>query len=353
MEKRNEFLDVVKCIAIFLVLWGHVVQQTYMAGKIDPDAYLDIIYRIIYTVHMPLFMGLCGYFFSLSINKHNLSKKNYMKKRIKSLVIPMVSFGFIRFLIDVYIGDKTISVFSYLKDVSEIWFLGDLIINSIVVYFLINKLSNNLKRDWKWLFIGMLFSIPLYRAQGIYMYIFFIFGFYIKQYLHILKQYFVRFYYLIYAIFLFLIIYNVYESLGIYAFSINYLKHPNLIMLFINNILKIILGIIGIYIVVFLIWNFSNIKKFNFFINKINEYGRYTLELYLLNIVILEMFLGVVYKWLVVRYNYNMIQDNGFIFELTSTFILSLIIMKILLFITNQIYKYPIISKILFYKVKK
>lgn len=63
MTKRNEFLDIVKFVAIFLVLWGHVVQQTYSAGKIDPNAYLDIIYCVIYTVHMPLFMGLCGYFF--------------------------------------------------------------------------------------------------------------------------------------------------------------------------------------------------------------------------------------------------------------------------------------------------
>lgn len=353
MAKRNEFLDIVKFVAIFLVLWGHVVQQSYSVGKIDPNPYLDIIYCVIYTVHMPLFMGLCGYFFSLSINKVNLCKKDYVKKRIKSLIIPMFSFGIVKFLIDICLRNRDISIILYLKDVKEIWFLGDLAVNTIIVYFLLNRLSSNLRKDWKWLVIGMFFSVVPYAGQGIFMYIFFILGFYIKQYIYIVKNFFC-YKYLICVIFIYIIIYNVYTSLGVYAFSINYLKHPDLIILFINDILKILLGIVGIYILMFTIWKIKNTKCLSIFISRAKEYGQYTLELYLLNIVILEMILGgIVYSWIVKQYDYNIIQDNGFIFELISTFIITLIVMKILLFIINKIYKYPKISKILFYKVIK
>lgn len=354
MTKRNEFLDIVKFVAIFLVLWGHVVQQTYSAGKIDSNAYLDIIYCVIYTVHMPLFMGLCGYFFSLSMEKDSICKKSYVKRRIKALIIPMISFGLVKFLISICLRNNDISIILYLKDVKEIWFLGDLAVNTIIVYFFINKLSGNLRKDCKWLIIGMLFSILPYTGQGVYMYIFFIFGFYIKQYIYILKKFFFCYKYLICVIFIYLIVYKIYISLGIYAFSINYLKYPDLIILFINDILKVILGILGIYILIFIIWQISKIKRLKFFINKTKEYGKYTLELYLLNIIILEMILGgIIYKWIVNQYNYNMIQDNGFVFEFFSTFVLSLIIMEILLFIIKQIYRYPKISNLLFYKVKK
>lgn len=353
MAKRNEFLDIVKFIAIFLVLWGHVIQQSYSAGKVDPNPYLDTIYCIIYTVHMPLFMGLCGYFFSLSINKVHLCKKDYVKKRIKALIIPMLSFGVIKFLIDVYLKNNDMGIVLYLKDVKDIWFLGDLAVNTIIVYFLMNVLSGSLRKDWKWLVIGMFFSMIPYAGQGIFMYIFFILGFYISKYIDRIKIYFFDFRYVLGAICMYLIIYKIYVSLKVYAFSINFLKHPDFKILFINDLLKILLGIIGIYIIMFIIRKIKNNRYLSIFMNKAKEYGKYTLELYLLNIIILEYILGhIIYKWIVAKYNYNIIQDNGFIFEFFSTFILSLIIMEICLFITNKIYKYPKISKILFYKVK-
>lgn len=186
------------------------------------------------------------------------------------------------------------------------------------------------------------------------MYIFFVLGFYVKQYINIIQIYFFNFRYVIYAIIMYLTMYKVYVFLGIYAFHINIFKYDEFLSLFITDILKILLGILGIYILMFIIWYIMKVSIFSSLINKLKEYGKYTLELYLLNIIILEYVLGgIVYSWIVKQYDYNIIQDNGFIFELISTFIITLIVMKILLFIINKIYKYPKISKILFYKVIK
>lgn len=90
-KSRNTFLDIVKYFTIFLVIWGHVVQQTYLA--INP--FKDYIYQAIYTMHMPLFMGLCGYFYAQSVN--GIGVQEYIKEklvfRLKTLLIPMIIMG--------------------------------------------------------------------------------------------------------------------------------------------------------------------------------------------------------------------------------------------------------------------
>lgn len=54
---RVLYLDLLKCFAIFLVIWGHSIQYFKSTAYFD-----EPIYRIIYSFHMPLFMALSGYF---------------------------------------------------------------------------------------------------------------------------------------------------------------------------------------------------------------------------------------------------------------------------------------------------
>ncbi len=74
---RNVYLDIVKYVAIFLVIWGHVVQQSLAPGVVPLKA--AGIYRFIYSFHMPLFMGISGYFggqiYSKNQRPFNLCKR--------------------------------------------------------------------------------------------------------------------------------------------------------------------------------------------------------------------------------------------------------------------------------------
>lgn len=92
-------MDVVKFVAIFFVLWGHVIAQTTELK----NPHTDYIYQFIYTFHMPLFMGLCGFLFSKSLygfrNNISLFLHQRMVHRLISLIIPTASFGFIKFLL--------------------------------------------------------------------------------------------------------------------------------------------------------------------------------------------------------------------------------------------------------------
>lgn len=84
--KRNYIIDLAKGIGIFLVILGH--------NKSSLTNY-------IYSFHMPLFFLMSGIFHS--------SEKNYMKffgKKVRSILIPYISFSIPLFLFWVVIGRK-------------------------------------------------------------------------------------------------------------------------------------------------------------------------------------------------------------------------------------------------------
>lgn len=86
---RNATIDSLKGFAIILVVIGHVLQNTI----IDYDE--NILFRLIYSFHMPLFFFLSGY-----VSKNKISVIN-LKKYFVALIIPFISFAIISSL---YIG---------------------------------------------------------------------------------------------------------------------------------------------------------------------------------------------------------------------------------------------------------
>ena len=65
-NSRNNFIDIIKGVAIFLMLWGHVIQ--YCVAKTNIDFYENWVFKFIYSFHMPLFMLVSGYLFFYSFS---------------------------------------------------------------------------------------------------------------------------------------------------------------------------------------------------------------------------------------------------------------------------------------------
>lgn len=63
MNNRIAYLDIAKALAIFLVVWGHVIVFNNTAS------YEDRIAKAIYSFHTAFFMFLSGYFFSYALRK--------------------------------------------------------------------------------------------------------------------------------------------------------------------------------------------------------------------------------------------------------------------------------------------
>ena len=70
--ERDKRMDVLRAWGIFLVIAGHLGSP--FSG-------------FIYTFHMPLFFFLSGYVFSTKVNW-----TNFIKKKIKTIVVPMYIF---------------------------------------------------------------------------------------------------------------------------------------------------------------------------------------------------------------------------------------------------------------------
>lgn len=91
-SQRSKSIDILKGIAIFLVVLGHAIQYGNGIDYLSNQNFFDnLIFKIIYSFHMPLFMLISGYLFYYSISKKNI--KELLKSRFTSIIIPIIAWG--------------------------------------------------------------------------------------------------------------------------------------------------------------------------------------------------------------------------------------------------------------------
>ncbi|MGL4914157.1 MAG: acyltransferase family protein [Romboutsia sp.] len=120
--KNSYFIDNIKFILIFLVVFGHLIER-----YIDTNSTLMGVYMFIYIFHMPLFIFVSG-FLSKNINK---SKTVYLK----SLLVPYIVLNIIWYtLAYFYTGETTLPV---LYPGWTLWFLLSLFFWRVSLKYLI------------------------------------------------------------------------------------------------------------------------------------------------------------------------------------------------------------------------
>ena len=87
-SNRNKFYDAIKGVAILLVVIGHVIQNH------SNDFDNNLIFRIIYSFHMPLFMFISGVVVTLGREVDVC----WLKRKAQQLVVPFVVWIFLPFL---------------------------------------------------------------------------------------------------------------------------------------------------------------------------------------------------------------------------------------------------------------
>ena len=86
-EQRIAWLDTARAISIMLVVLGHsLVTQVR-----ENNALAMMLYNIIYSFHMPLWLLLSGYVLRLSLERN--STNQILKNKIKQLIIPYFVYG--------------------------------------------------------------------------------------------------------------------------------------------------------------------------------------------------------------------------------------------------------------------
>ena len=145
MQNRFEYIDILKGVAILLVVFGHLLQSNTVESCNHP------IFSFIYSFHMPLFMFISGYIGYKTYNVLNLKDAvRGLAKKIRSLLIPyfvwqLFMYKFVWVSKPVFnISDISSQLFDLLTKWSFLWFLW-YIFNLYVFYTVFLLLINYIK----------------------------------------------------------------------------------------------------------------------------------------------------------------------------------------------------------------
>ena len=182
--KRNVFIDIIKGVAIFLMLWGHCIQ--YCVSNSNVDFFENPVFKIIYSFHMPLFMLISGYLFFYSFSKRDL--KTLLIHRTQSLLQPIVFCSVFNYFVTTVLFDVLSGNFKsafgggWIENLSSLWFLWSVLVSSLVTAIV----CKNFKKVYVqsilfFVFIPVVAIFPNTNLN-IFMYPYFILGFYFAQY---------------------------------------------------------------------------------------------------------------------------------------------------------------------------
>ena len=186
-KKRNHFLDLVKACAIILVVIGHNIQCGSGENYLKEELFFDnIIFKYIYSFHMPLFMLISGYFFAYGINKE---AKDIFINKFKSLIVPILTWAIfplvifiaVKFLKNEFSIISTIRYYIYYS-IHYLWFLWAVFWCSLIV-LITNKIFKDKILIYVFIFT-VSFLIPDSYNLALYKFMFpyFIIGYLYKKY---------------------------------------------------------------------------------------------------------------------------------------------------------------------------
>lgn len=131
MKQRILFWDITKSFAIFLVVWGHCLQNMTTTGNYFSTS---LTCEVIISFHMALFMLVSGYFAYSSLSK---PFGDVMKKRAVQLLLPSVTWFLIIRSMSLMASGQLFSMYG-LKELitgslTSLWFLKALFVCYLIV----------------------------------------------------------------------------------------------------------------------------------------------------------------------------------------------------------------------------
>lgn len=125
-KSRILYLDAIKAILIFIVIWGHAIQYTNSTeGLINPIA------SFLYSFHMPMFMALSGVFFHKTLTR---DFKTVIKKKSIQLLLPSTLLLLLLFTIIFVHKPRSLNESIYWLWIARPWYVYTLFTCTIVSY---------------------------------------------------------------------------------------------------------------------------------------------------------------------------------------------------------------------------
>ncbi|WP_288060122.1 acyltransferase family protein [Thomasclavelia cocleata] len=276
MKKRLQWIDIGKGIGICLMYYGHIGCP-------------DIILRLIYAFHMPLFFFLSGYVLSVDI-----PIKKFIKKKLSGLIKPFLIFGtFVilgNFIISLLLNTKydlfDNLYYLFVQQIgtsARLWFIPCLFVSSLICYYILNMNHGMIYyivlSIIAWLNVYYFnIRIPWYIDIAIICSFFMLLGFRVKDlkcelYLNLMHLFFLTIFFVILTI--------INSFFGVVDVAQNFYANP--ILFYVNAILGIIITIniamrvknkiieyIGYNSLLFMFLNSMSIKMMLIIVNIVN-----------------------------------------------------------------------------------
>lgn len=132
---RDAYIDSLKGVLIFFVVYGHILLGNFPAGSIN-----CALKNFIFMFHMPLFIFLSGMF------SHVKDKKKYTKAIVLLLETYLI-YQFLHYIIPLPHNVGQISLFNYIVYPTwTMWYLVSLLSWRIMVYFISNEFFERNKK---------------------------------------------------------------------------------------------------------------------------------------------------------------------------------------------------------------
>ncbi len=171
-SSREQWLDIMKGLAILLVVIGHMLRGFTAAG-LHPESqdYFDYIDFTIYNFHMPLFFMLSGYLYSRNEQLNTLAAyPDFVLKKLVRLGIPYIIFSLIQGSIRLCMSGHTNQAITgstllsiWYEPFDQFWFLY-----ALFIIFLIVPLLERLVKNTPFIFLSLLLleiTAPLIRTE--------------------------------------------------------------------------------------------------------------------------------------------------------------------------------------------
>lgn len=181
-KNRNFAMDMCKAFAIISVVFGHTLFYGMGRQVCESEAYYeDIIFKIIYSVHMPVFMLISGYFFFYTSEKYTL--RDILRKKFNTLLIPIISWATILLMINGFMGVNGITLYQFVVLLfKSSWFLRA-VLWATLSHILVKKLFDDKIFIHVIIIVASLFVVDGFNfALFKFMYGYFFLGYYYNKY---------------------------------------------------------------------------------------------------------------------------------------------------------------------------
>lgn len=325
-NNRNVLLDIVKGIAISLVIVGHVIQ----CGMVEINFFENKLFILIYSFHMPLFMLVSGYLFYFSMQKH--SNREILINRILKLLYAIFIWGTISFIIHLASGTKilggtfidgTLNYLLYL--VNYLWFLWAIIFASLTLLFAEKVIKN---KTVNIIFLSVLNIVLMivpdfYGAASAckYMMPYFILSFYFAKYMPRLKlnknKNLIIFAACAVMFVGLIMFYN--TSAYIYTTGYSILEKGRVFKQTVIDVYRFVIGLVGSIAAVYLTYYLQK------YLTCFQSFGKNSLEIYTISTILFTQWLTNYTRTIPFNYLFVFIESLGI---LTFCFIVSFVLNK-------------------------